>query len=236
MWLHCCGKAAVGQRAQPVKRCEPCGPRRSGRGAGSTRVQGGGGRPDQPGIDRKPLAGGGVIDPGLEVIGHAQVDPRHPALVADEGRPRPRPRPTGRSASRRPRHRSSPAGSVGVVTTNSGSRPRRRTSTEAGASSQVISWAAAASASSRDETDRRVQRCDEPLGQGPCVLAAGLGGGLELVVDLVYVGLAGPCVPLWHHFGTNTTLQSAISGTRWHSMGGRKEVGRPLALRPGAPR
>ena len=103
--------------------------------------QGGGGRSHEPGVDRQPLARGCLLDPGLEVVGHAEVDPRHRALVAlwDGWRP-----VVGSSA------RSSADGSAGGgVTTNSGSRPRRRSSTDPGASSVVISSAAAASASCR---------------------------------------------------------------------------------------
>src|SRR4029453_118478 len=51
--------------------------------------QGGGGRPHEPGVDRKPLARGRFLDPGLEMVGHAQGDPRHRPLVAlrDDRRP-----------------------------------------------------------------------------------------------------------------------------------------------------
>ena len=37
------------------------------------------------------------------------------------------------------------------------------------------------------EADRRVERCDEALGERSGVLAAGLGGGLELAVDVLDV-------------------------------------------------
>ena len=90
------------------------------------------------------------------------------------------------------------AGSGATLTTNSGSRPRRRSSTEPGASSQVISWAAAASASSSARRIAASSGADQPLGEGPGLLAAGVGGGLELAVDLVDEGAQVHAC----HFGT----------------------------------
>ena len=40
-----------------------------------------GDRADQPGVDREAVAGGRVLDAGLELLGEAQGDPRGPALL-----------------------------------------------------------------------------------------------------------------------------------------------------------
>ena len=41
-------------------------------------VQRRGGGPDEPAVDREPLAGGGLLDAGLQLVRQAEVDPRHP--------------------------------------------------------------------------------------------------------------------------------------------------------------
>src|ERR1039457_6263686 len=106
-----------------------------------------------------------------------------------------------------PSARSSRAGSVGVVTTNSGSRPRRRTSTEPGASSHVISWAAAASASNSDRRIAASSGATRPSGKRPCGLTAGLGSHFELVMDLVYVW---PQVHVCHYGITLASYQAKV--------------------------
>src|ERR1035441_10833935 len=50
----------------------------------SGRLQAGGGRPAQPGVDRAPLLGRGLLDRGLELLGQAYVDPRGGAVLGDQ--------------------------------------------------------------------------------------------------------------------------------------------------------
>src|SRR4051812_25138422 len=45
----------------------------------------GGGGPDQPGVHRQAVTAGGLLDAGLELVGQAEVDPRHRAVVGDLG-------------------------------------------------------------------------------------------------------------------------------------------------------
>ena len=97
-------------------------------------------RADEPRVDRQPLAGGGLLHGGLELLGQAQVDARRGALLA-----------VGRREQRRRRRRAPGrrASSTGAGDrTSSGSPARRRSSTDPGASSRVSSSAAADSASS----------------------------------------------------------------------------------------
>ena len=108
-------------------------------------LQGGGRRPDQPGVDRAPLPGRGLLDRGLELLGQAYVDPRGRAVLGDRAARSPARR---RPSPRRPRSASSSGSAGGEVTTKFGSRPRSRSSTDPGARSRVISSAAADSASS----------------------------------------------------------------------------------------
>ena len=42
----------------------------------------GGGGADEPGIDRETVPTRGVLDARLEMVGHAQIDPGHRAVVA----------------------------------------------------------------------------------------------------------------------------------------------------------
>src|SRR4029453_11935296 len=71
-WLACPARVVLG----------PLGGAPFGSTGRAGSFQGGGGRPHEPGVDRQPLARGRLLDPGLEVVGHAEVDPRHAALVA----------------------------------------------------------------------------------------------------------------------------------------------------------
>src|ERR1700689_1996772 len=47
-------------------------------------LQGRGGRPDQPGVDRAPLSGRGLLDRDLELLGQAYVDPRGGAVLGEQ--------------------------------------------------------------------------------------------------------------------------------------------------------
>src|SRR5215831_16926660 len=60
------------------------GPRRAPAGAvaGVAGFQRGRGRADEPGVDREPRLGGGLVDLALEMFGEAEADPRRPPLLA----------------------------------------------------------------------------------------------------------------------------------------------------------
>src|SRR5215467_6045925 len=50
--------------------------------AAVARLQRGRGRAHEPGVDREPRLGGGLLDPALEVLGEAEADPRRGPLLA----------------------------------------------------------------------------------------------------------------------------------------------------------
>ena len=72
----------MAQRAQPVSRCPPAAStvRDPGLGFGVSSEMANGA--NEPGVDRKPLGGGRVLDPGLHLLGQAQ---RHAGDLAAIG-------------------------------------------------------------------------------------------------------------------------------------------------------
>ena len=67
-----------GHWTQPVKRLADAAAARARRSAPSSAAPR---RADEPRVDGQPLAGGGLLDAGLEGLGEAKVDARHRALV-----------------------------------------------------------------------------------------------------------------------------------------------------------
>jgi len=148
-------------------------------------LQGSGGRPDQPGVDRAPLDGCAFLDRGLELLGQAYVDPRGvPSTVA------------AASCAVRP---TDSAGAA--VTTKPGSRPRSRSSTEPGARSRVISSAAADSASS---SVIRIADSSDPLSRSTSARASSPPASASVANSrprLLTYGVKF-MAPFWHTYGT----------------------------------
>src|ERR1700727_2155420 len=161
--------------------------RGAGRGGGRAVQAGRGGAP-QPDVDGDLLPGRGVLDPRLQLLGQAHVDPGHRAVVGlADGR------------------RGKGSGDVGGgVTTKLGSRPRSRSSTEPGARSLVISSAAADRASSSmsrtAESSGAMRRPASARASSPPASAATARSALSS--DTYGVR---SMAQLWHMFGTNAS-------------------------------
>ena len=95
-----CGRALSAPSRCRSGRARP--PRCRGRRSSVAERRGGGA--DEPGVDRQPLAGRGLLDAGLELLGQAEVDARVAASSASGGaRRRGLPRRLGRLVGRRRR-------------------------------------------------------------------------------------------------------------------------------------
>jgi hypothetical protein len=139
--------------------------------------QPGGGRSHEPGVDRQPFAPGRLLDPGLEAVGEAEVDPRHRALVA-----------LGEA-------RGPVIGNLGQVV--GGRVGRWWCDHELGVASAQAQLDRSRRQFGGDllgrrrqrvlqgEADGRLQRRDEALDEGSGLLSAGLGGDRELAVEVL---------------------------------------------------
>ena len=196
-------KRTAGRSADPagVGLAEPAAALRRAAVAVVARERGGGGA-DEPGVDRQPLAAGGLLDAGLELLGQAEVDPRRGALV---GRPAARAAAPASARPARPARRPAPASRRSRAR-----RPRRRSSTEPGARSRVISSAAADSASSSvsriADSSGAVRRSASARASSPPASAATASSRRRFSTYGVR-----SMAPVWHHYGTHCKANSGAT-------------------------
>src|SRR5690348_11685699 len=137
-------------------------------------------RADEPGVDREPGLGGGLLDPALEVFGEPEADPcRRPLLALRRGRRRDVRRGRAgfveRLLGRRWRHHEAGLAPAEAqvhrarreVTRDLGRRRRQRVQ--------------------QDEPHGRLERSGEPLGQRAGVVTARIGGYRELLTEVADV-------------------------------------------------
>jgi hypothetical protein len=155
------GPVGVWRVSRPSRRCG-CG---CSSGCAGARVDRGRGCAHEPGVDREPLPGGGLLDAGLERLRWTQVDARHRAVGQVVGVA------VFAMAVRR--------GLVdGLKPDRSrddddvGSRPRSRRCAEPGAISRATASNASASTLDDHQPHGGIQRCDQPLGDNPHLLSA----------------------------------------------------------------
>ena len=170
------------------------GPRRRGR-------DGGGGGPHQPGVDRHPVAPGGLLDAGLELSESRKL---MRAVAPSRGR----------------RHASAPAGAVEATPAGTARRTRRGHH-EARVAAAQAQLDRAGREIPGDLVGRRGQRVEQgqpgrrlqwpgqPLGQGPGVGAAGSAATASSRRRLSTYG-----VNPWHHYDTTMVPSQGESSTR----------------------
>ena len=194
-----------------------CSPGRSARRAGggrrsSARERGGGGA-DEPGVDRQPLAAGGLLDAGLELLGQAEVDARRRGLVGLRRRGR---RVVGGRLDRlvAGRRRHDEVGLAGAQAQLDRAGRELARDLVRGGRQRV----------EQHQPDRRLERRGQPLGERAGVLAAGVGGDGELateVLDVLGQVHGAIMAPLWCHCKAIMVLPGVGQSGRSSSISSR---------------
>src|SRR5215468_12792082 len=134
-------------------------------------------RADEPGVDREPGLGGGLLDPALEVFGEPEADPRRRPLLA----------------LRRGRWRRVRRGRSGLIKRLLGRRWRHHEAGLAPAEAEVDRARREVTRDlgrrrrqriQQDEPYRRLERGGEPLGQRTGVVTARIGGYRKLLTEV----------------------------------------------------